>query len=78
MIFEIFRFELREQLKSPLFWLVAGLFALLGFALMSSEAIMLGGGIGDGFVGQPVNCFRRAVEMAQHLKFAQKRGFHSR
>ena len=47
MIFEIFRFELREQLKSPLFWLVAGLFALLGFALMSSEAIMLGGGIGN-------------------------------
>ena len=38
MIFEIFRFELREQLRSPLFWVVGILFALLGFALMSSEA----------------------------------------
>ena len=47
MIAEIFRFELREQFRSPLFWVVAVLFALLGFALMSSEAVTLVGGIGN-------------------------------
>ena len=47
MIFEIFRFELREQLRSPLFWVVGILFALLGFALMSSEAASLIGGMGN-------------------------------
>ena len=31
MILEFFRFELREQLRSPLLWLLALLFALLGF-----------------------------------------------
>ena len=47
MIGEIFRFELREQFRSPLFWVVAVLFALLGFALMSSEAVSMVGGIGN-------------------------------
>ena len=41
MIAEIFRFELREQFRAPLFWVVAILFALLGFALMSSEVARL-------------------------------------
>ncbi len=31
MILEFFRFELREQLRSPLLWLIAVLFALLAF-----------------------------------------------
>ena len=57
MIAEIFRFELREQLRAPLFWIVAVLFALLGFALMSSDAASLVGGmgIGDGLC-EPEGC----------------------
>ncbi|SIP97653.1 ABC transporter permease/M1 family aminopeptidase [Solilutibacter tolerans] len=47
MITEIFRFELREQFRSPLFWIVAVLFPLLGFALMSLEAASLIGGMGN-------------------------------
>jgi len=47
MIREFFTFELREQLRSPLLWLIAGLFALLAFGAASSEAVQLGGGIGN-------------------------------
>ncbi len=47
MILEILRFELREQLRSPLLWLVSGLFGLLAFALGSSEAVQIGGGLGN-------------------------------
>ena len=47
MTFEFFRFELREQLRSPLLWLLAGLFALMGFGATASDAVQLGGGIGN-------------------------------
>ena len=47
MIPEFFAFELREQLRSPLFWLIAGLFALLAFGATGSDAVQLGGGIGN-------------------------------
>ena len=47
MISEIFRFELREQFRTPLFWVVAVLFPLLGFVLMSSQASSLIGGLGN-------------------------------
>ena len=47
MIREFFRFELREQLRSPLLWFLAVLFAVLGFGAASSDAIQLGGGIGN-------------------------------
>lgn len=47
MIFEIFRFEVHEQLRSPVFWLVAVLFAVFGFVLMSSDAASLVGGMGN-------------------------------
>jgi len=47
MIREFFTFELREQLRSPLLWLFAALFALLAFGLAASEAVQLGGGIGN-------------------------------
>lgn len=46
-MFEFFRFELRQQLRSPLLWLLGGLFALLGFFAIASDAITLGGGIGN-------------------------------
>jgi ABC-type transport system involved in multi-copper enzyme maturation permease subunit len=47
MILDFFRFELREQLRSPLMWLMAGFFALLAFGAASSEAVQIGGGIGN-------------------------------
>lgn len=47
MILNFFRFELREQLRSPLLWLLAGLFALLAFAAASSDAVQIGGGSGN-------------------------------
>ncbi len=47
MFLEFFRFELREQLRSPLLWLLAGLFALLGFGAAASDAVQIGGSIGN-------------------------------
>jgi len=47
MILDFFRFELREQLRSPLLWLLAGLFALLAFAAASSDAVQICGGSGN-------------------------------
>ena len=47
MILEFFRFELREQLRSPLLWLMAGLFALMAFGAASSDAVTIGGSIGN-------------------------------
>ncbi len=47
MIGEFFRFELREQLRSPLLWLLAGLFAMLAFGAGASDSVQIGGGIGN-------------------------------
>ncbi len=47
MILEFFRFELREQLRSPLLWLMAALFALMAFGAASSDAVQIGGSIGN-------------------------------
>ena len=54
MTFEFFRFELREQLRSPLLWLLAGLFALLGFGAAASDAVQIGGGIGNVHRNAPI------------------------
>ena len=54
MIPEFFAFELREQLRSPLFWLIAGLFALLAFGATGSDAVQLGGGIGNVYRNAPI------------------------
>jgi ABC-2 type transport system permease protein len=43
MFWEVFRFECRYQLRSPLFLAVAGLFFLLGFLIMGTEAVSVGG-----------------------------------
>jgi ABC-2 type transport system permease protein len=43
----IFRFELRQQVKSPLFWIIAGTFAAIAFAAAASDTIQIGGGIGN-------------------------------
>lgn len=47
MTLAFLRFELREQLRSPLLWLLAALLALLAFGATSSDAVQIGGGIGN-------------------------------
>ncbi|WP_158880423.1 M1 family aminopeptidase [Rhodanobacter sp. L36] len=47
MFFEIFRFELRQQWKAPLFWIAILLFGSLAFALTSTDAVILGGSSGN-------------------------------
>ncbi|WP_395790605.1 M1 family aminopeptidase [Aquimonas sp.] len=47
MILEFFRFELREQLRSPLLWLIAGLFGLIAFTVASTDAVTLGSAVGN-------------------------------
>jgi ABC-type transport system involved in multi-copper enzyme maturation permease subunit len=47
MFREIFRFELRQQLRSPLLWLVALVLAALACAATSSHSVTIGGGIGN-------------------------------
>src|SRR5688572_23753860 len=53
MTFEFFRFELREQLRAPLLWLLAGLFALMAFGAASSDAVQIGGSIGNVYRNAP-------------------------
>jgi ABC-type transport system involved in multi-copper enzyme maturation permease subunit len=53
MILEFLRFELRQQLRSPLLWLLAVLFALLGFGAAASDAVQIGGGIGNVYRNAP-------------------------
>ena len=45
--FEILRFELRQQLKAPLFWIIAVVFGALAFTLASTDAVMVGGASGN-------------------------------
>ena len=47
MFWEFFRFELRYQLRSPLPWVIALVFALLAFAATTSDIITIGEGIGN-------------------------------
>ncbi|KFN42510.1 ABC transporter permease/M1 family aminopeptidase [Arenimonas oryziterrae] len=47
MILEFFRFELREQLRSPVLWLLALLWGLMAFAVASTDAVTLGSAIGN-------------------------------
>ncbi|EIL93518.1 ABC transporter permease/M1 family aminopeptidase [Rhodanobacter spathiphylli] len=47
MFFEILRFELRQQLKAPLFWIVAAAFGALAFALSSTDMVVAGGASGN-------------------------------
>jgi len=54
MILTFFRFELREQLRSPLLWLLAFLFAALAFAAASTEAVQIGGGTGNVYSNAPI------------------------
>ncbi|WP_449427377.1 ABC transporter permease/M1 family aminopeptidase [Rhodanobacter umsongensis] len=47
MFFEILRFELRQQLKAPLFWIIAAVFGALAFTLASTDAVIIGGSSGN-------------------------------
>src|ERR1700759_892194 len=47
MFGEIFRFELKQQLRSPLFWMIALAFGALAFAAAGSGSIQIGGGGGN-------------------------------
>lgn len=47
MFSEFFRFELRYQLRSPLPWVVALVFALMAFAATTSDMVTIGEGIGN-------------------------------
>jgi ABC-2 type transport system permease protein len=53
MIREFFRFELREQLRSPLLWLLSVLFGLMAFGASSSDAVQVGGAIGNVYRNAP-------------------------
>jgi ABC-2 type transport system permease protein len=46
-MFEFLRFELRQQLRSPLLWLMGALFAALAFGAASTDVIILGGSVGN-------------------------------
>ena len=45
--FEILRFELRQQLQAPLFWVIAAAFGALAFAFTSTDIVVLGGASGN-------------------------------
>ncbi len=47
MFGKIFQFELRYQARQPLLWGVTVLFALLTFSAVASDAVRMGGGIGN-------------------------------
>ncbi|MFZ5637688.1 MAG: ABC transporter permease/M1 family aminopeptidase [Pseudomonadota bacterium] len=53
-MFEFLRFELRQQVRSPLLWLMALLFALFGFLAAATDAVQIGGGIGNVYRNAPV------------------------
>jgi hypothetical protein len=47
MWFEFFKFDLRFQLKQPLLWVIALIFGALAFGAASSDAITVGGAVGN-------------------------------
>ena len=47
MLGKILAFERRLILRSPLFWIVALVFGAIGFAMVASENVSFGGGIGN-------------------------------
>lgn len=50
----IFAFELRQQFGNPVLWVVALVFALLAFGASSSDAVQVGGSIGNVLRNAPV------------------------
>ncbi|HET6431861.1 ABC transporter permease/M1 family aminopeptidase [Dyella sp.] len=54
MLYEIFRFEWRQQLRSPLLWIVAAVFGAMAFTLTSTDAVALGGATGNVLRNAPI------------------------
>ena len=53
MFKHVFSFELRQQFSNPVFWVVATIFALLAFGAASSDAVQVGGAIGNVYRNAP-------------------------
>ena len=53
MFKHIFSFELRQQFSNPVFWVVAIIFALLAFGASSSDAVQVGGAMGNVYRNAP-------------------------
>ncbi|MGH8049176.1 MAG: M1 family aminopeptidase [Arenimonas sp.] len=53
MIREFFKFELREQLRSPLLWVLSLLYGLAVFGIASSDGVQIGGATGNIFRNAP-------------------------
>ena len=47
MWYEFFKFDLRFQLRQPLLWVFGLIFGLMAFGVSTSDAIQMGGGIGN-------------------------------
>jgi ABC-2 type transport system permease protein len=50
---EFLRFELRYQLRYPLIWIAALVFAFMGFLAMTSDFVQIGGAIGNVHLNSP-------------------------
>lgn len=58
MFREVLRFELKQQLRAPLFWIVSVAFALLAFLFVTTDAITNGGGMGNVHRNAPIVIIR--------------------
>ena len=54
MWFEFFRFDLRYQLRQPLLWVSGMVFALMAFGASSSDAVQIGGAVGNVYRNAPM------------------------
>lgn len=54
MFREISGFELKQQLKSPLFWMIAFAFAAMAFGAATSDSVQIGGGVGNTHRNAPI------------------------
>ena len=53
MLGAIARFETRYHLRQPLFYILAGIFALLAFAGVADDDVTIGGGVGNVYRNAP-------------------------
>lgn len=54
MWLEFFRFDLRYQLRQPLLWVCGIIFGLLAFGASSSDAVVVGGAVGNVYRNAPM------------------------
>ena len=64
MFFEILHFELRQQLRAPLFWIIAFVFAALAFLFASTDAVVVGGASGNVLRNAPLVIVRLLDNLA--------------